>query len=102
MPPQVKDDLIEMCESLTEEYAEDIVEAFIARPNGHQLAMPGKAVCSDAADLCTDEEYHRIWPLLESYHFNFTHFRNLPERTEVSAHTAHLCIEHPNDDWPYP
>merc|ERR1711871_1800641 len=36
-PPSVVEDLVEMCETLTEDYADDIIDAFIKRAHGHQL-----------------------------------------------------------------
>jgi len=82
-PPSVKDDLVEMCETLAEEYQEDIVAAFVARPQGHQLAIPGKEVCVKAAELCSEAAYNRNWPLLESYPYNFSYYRGLPEKNLV-------------------
>ena len=98
--PKVKDELVEMCESLFEDHLDDLLDTFEAKPGGHQLAQPGGTICVSKAEHCDSNEYARIWPLLESYHYNFTHYRNLPEPTVVGETPPPEIAESDDDTLP--
>jgi len=83
-PPSIKDELEEVCETLVSEYSDDILNSFMAQNGGHQHTMPGGYVCVTASEMCTRNNYALAWPLLESYHYNFSYYRKLPERAPLA------------------